>query len=245
MKIKPFLLALTLGVLVTVPSFADPADPLVLGINGNLEVGAMAGSEFINFGGFPVGPPYAISPAYGTFEVSLVNPGIFATNAVTPGEFGMVQSLSSTTTPVGVVLNPNPTVDKPFMKFNGPPPPGAGGTNLEVFLTELLAASGPGTNVGPFNLVDTANGATASFDVKGFVYNTTDASRTPISGLFSATFSGVSVMTLLAEATAGRTIPTPYSGTFSITTVPEPISLFLIGAGLMGAGLVARRKARH
>ena len=237
MKIKGLLLAFSLSAFMAVPSFATPANPLVLGIDGNLQVGSVP-TEFIDFGGLSGHAPYVPSPGYGTFETKLVNPGIFATNGVTELETGMIQSLSAATTPPGVVLNPNPTVDMPFMKFN------TGGSNLEVFLTELLKASGPGTNVGPFNLIDTAVGAVASFDIHGFVYNTTDASRTPIAGVFSATFAGVPVTTLLAEATVGTTIPTPYVGTFVVSAVPEPISLFLIGAGLMGAGLVARRKAR-
>jgi PEP-CTERM motif len=230
---KPFFLALALSALISIPCFASP---MVLGINGNAEVGASAGAEFINFGGFPKGPPYVSSPSYGTFEVSLVNPGVFQDNAVVPGDFGMIQSLNSTTTPVGVVLTPNPATDMPFMKFNGP-----GGSNLEVFLTELLQ----GTTVGPFTLADTPNGSTASFDINGFVFNTKDSTREQISGLFSATFAGTSVSQLLAMAAAGQTIPTPYSATFTVTAIPEPISLFLMGAGLMGAGLVARRKARR
>jgi PEP-CTERM motif len=234
----PFFLTLAVGALISIPCFAGP---MVLGINGNAEVGAMDSTQFINFGVFPVGPPYMASPNYGTFEVSLVNPGVFASNAVVPGEFGMIQSLNSSTTPVGVVLTPNPTTDMPFMKFNGPPPSGAGGVNLEVFLTELVK----GNTVGPFTLADTPNGSTASFDINGFVYDTTHASRTQISGLFSATFAGTTVAQLLAMAAAGTTIPTPYSATFTITAVPEPISLFLMGAGLMGAGLVARRKVRR
>src|SRR5438477_9697851 len=126
MKLRTSLLiALASSVLAAIPVSAET---LVLGINGNAEVGATGTSEFINFGGFPVGPPYVASPGYGTFEVSLVNPSIFLTNGVTPGEFGMIQSLNSTTTPVGVVLNPNPTTGLRFMKFNGPPPPGPSGT---------------------------------------------------------------------------------------------------------------------
>src|SRR5437868_5765955 len=107
MKIKrPVFLRLTLAALITIPCSASS---IVLGLTGNLEVGAMDSSQFINFGGFPVGPPYVSSPMYGTFAVTSPVTDIFASNGVTPGELGMIQSLDSKTTPVGVVLNPNPT----------------------------------------------------------------------------------------------------------------------------------------
>src|SRR5690349_17152169 len=133
MKIKTSFLTVALSSLIGIPCIAAPLQP-ALGINGNAEVGVTpSGTQFIRFGGFPVGPPYMPSPLYGTFEVSLVNPAIFAANGVVPGEFGMIQSLNSATTPVGVPLNPDPTnpADLPFMKFS--PPPGGGG-NLQVFL---------------------------------------------------------------------------------------------------------------
>ena len=228
MRLRTCLLtALALTLSAASSSFAST---LVLGITGDAQVG----SNFINFGTVTSGP-YAAFPQYGTFLVTEPVTDIFAANGVVSGEHGMIQSLSAVVTPPGVPMNPDPTnsADLPFMKFN------TGGSNLQVFLTELLKGT-----VGPFNLADTAAGATASFDINGFVYNTNDKGRTQISGVFAATFAGMSVSQLLAEAAMGP-ITTPYSGSFSITAVPEPISLFLMGAGLMGAGLVARRKIRR
>ncbi len=113
-----------------------------------------------------------------------------------------------------------------------------GGSNLKVYLTELL----PGTSAGPFSLLDSTNGAVAYFDIDGFVYNSTDQSRVDITGTFAATFNGLTVADLLGMEAAGQNVKTPFTGTFSITTAPEPSLLLLMGAGLLGMELVSRRK---
>jgi hypothetical protein len=228
------LLVTTLvGVFSAVPTFASSID---LGINGDAEVGP----TFINFGNFPLGTVYSPTPGYGIMQVSQPPLGLFLAQGVTAGEFGKIQSLDATKTVPGATLTPNPLSDPAFISFD------VGGSNLEVFLTELL----PGSTAGPFSLTDSTNGAIASFNMDGFVYNTTDQSRVDITGTFAATFNGMTVADLLSEEASGTDIKTPFTGTFSLNMVPpavvtpEPASLLLFGAGLLGVGLVSRGKKR-
>lgn len=51
---------------------AARASTIVLGINGDAQVG----SNYIDFGQYPNGPPHTPAPGYGSFEVSLVNGGV-------------------------------------------------------------------------------------------------------------------------------------------------------------------------
>jgi len=229
MRIRPFLaVPILLGAFAAMPALASTID---LGINGDADVGR----TFINFGNFPLGTVYSPSPGYGIMQVAQPPLGLFLSQGVVAGEFGKIESLDAIQTPPGVVLAPNPSTAPAFMTFN------TGGSNLKIFLTELV----PGTTAGPFSLEDSHNGAIASFNMDGFVYNSNDGSRVGITGTFAATFNGITVAELLSDEAKGVDVKTPFSGTFSITTVPEPTSLLLVGAGLLGVGLVSRRKSRR
>jgi hypothetical protein len=60
----------------------------------------------------------------------------------------------------------------------------------------------------------------------------------------------MTVTDLLAQEAGGTNVSTPFIGTFSITGIPpiivtpEPTSLLLMGAGLLGIGMISRRKIR-
>jgi hypothetical protein len=194
-----------------------------LGINGEMQVATSA----ISFGQFPTGAPYAPAPGYGSFEVSLINSGIFLSNGVTTAEFGNIQSLSGPTTPLGVPLNPTPGSTLPFMTFN------TGGSNLQLYLTELL----PGSTIGPFTVTDTADGAVLALDVDGFVYNTLTTTRTSFTGTLSATLDGMTD----GDFIGANWVDTPFTATFMASIVPEPSAFLMFTLGAACLGLMRRR----
>ena len=232
MRIKT-LLTLAIGGALAIPSFAASID---LGING----AAMVGVTTIDFSNYPTNTTFATPPAYGAFQVgALPTPGdLFTANGVTSGEMGQIQSLSMALEPVRAAQFDTPYMNTPFMTFN------TGGSNLQLFLTAVLQGSlAPGS---PYTITPGPNGPTVQFAIDGFVLNTTNNTRTPYTGTFSQTLNG----SPNDPATLIGTLPifTTFSGTFSLQPVtpaiPEPASLMLMGMGLLGAGIIARRKIR-
>jgi hypothetical protein len=199
---------------------AASGQTIQLGINGDAQIG----SNYIDFGQYPNGAPYTPAPGYGTFEISLVNSGVFSSAGATTGEFGTIQSLNE---PPGAV-----TLPSAFMTFD------TGASNLQLWATNI-----PPGDVGPFELTDTPDGAVASFDVDGYVWDTnTSTMIDTFTGTFSATFDGQNVAALFTNLP----INTPFSATFIampiVSSMPEPASSALL-LGAAGIGLRRRRRA--
>jgi len=100
----------------------------------------------------------------------------------------------------------------------------------------------------PFTLFQlTSNTVIASLQLNGSAY--TDSSATGTSnttGIFSTqTVVGGTVPEIVAMLQSGQAISgITYSASFAASPVPEPGSMLLMGLGLAGAGILARRKAR-
>ncbi len=240
MKARFLTVLLGFAVAVAVPLTCSATSSVSLAINGVASVGATT----IDFGVEPVGAPYASPGSYGTFQVGGPPSGVFAANGVVAGEFGMIQSLDSGAFPPSTA----------FMTFSGPPPAGAGGTGLSLFVTGVTPQTlGPGCVNNPFSggdilLCNSPSGATATLDLTGTLKgDTTNPGGTDNwSGIFNANFAGITVAQLLAPG--GLPANSTYAATFTVTTspsVPEPATFLLMGLGLVGAGLVVRRKARN
>jgi hypothetical protein len=210
--------SLIFGIAATIAAaLPGSADTIQLGINGDAQVGP----NYIDFGQYPNGAPYTPAPGYGTFEVSLVNAGVFSSAGVTTGEFGSIQSLNE---PPGAV-----TLPSAFITFD------TGGSNLQLWATNI-----PAGDLGPFVLTDTPDGAVLSFNVDGYILDTnTDTEVDTFTGTFSATFDGETV----AELSGDLPVDTPFSATFTANTIatPEPGYAGLVGLLLAGVGICSRR----
>lgn len=100
----------------------------------------------------------------------------------------------------------------------------------------------------PFTLFQlSSNTVIASLQFNGNSYTGSAASGTsPTSSIFSTqTVLGGTIPQVLAQLNSpGGITGITYSASFTVAAVPEPGSLLVMGIGLIGVGLIARRKLR-
>lgn len=99
----------------------------------------------------------------------------------------------------------------------------------------------------PFTLFQlTSNTVVASLQLNGEAYTAPKSSGfSYATGVFSTQFVVPgTIPEIITQLQSTGVIGTTYSASFTTSPVPEPASMLLMGVGLMGAGLIARRKAR-
>ena len=121
------------------------------------------------------------------------------------------------------------------------------GTVANCSSSALGAACTPSGS--PFTLFQlTSNTVLASLNLNGVAYTGTSATgSSPTVGVFSTqdVVYGTIPAVIAALQNGGSLNGITYSASFVASpTVPEPASMLLMGMGLLGAGLVARRKSR-
>ena len=192
------------------------------------------------------------------FNVSPPITGSFSTLA--PGASGTILNLNSTLQPVGGNKETAIT-DVGWMVFPAAGSfPGArfdleyispgGFTSASCFLP--VASALPGQTCtpfagSPFNLTNLGSGSTVTgvligFSLQGDAINLTTLEETDFSGSFSTQIDGHTLQDIIATITAGGTVSNSYSANFTATGVPEPGTISLFGAGLIGLGLLQRRR---
>lgn len=228
-------------------------------LKGSLFAGLLATAAFFNAGSAQAAAVTGQANIAGNVNVDLTSIVFNPTFTNTPGalETGSFAGLTGGTI-MSLTGGPGTgTVDIPgFISFNL-----GVATPVTFDLTYIApgvgtaaacASSTPGalctpTN-SPFTLLQlTSSTVVASLQLNGVAYTGSSATGTSATtGVFSTqtVINGTLPQILAALNNGGSINGITYSASFSASPVPEPASMLLMGLGLAGAGLIARRKSK-
>jgi hypothetical protein len=100
------------------------------------------------------------------------------------------------------------------------------------------------TTGSAFILTPLASGTVVQLSAFGTAHDSASPGLSNWSGQFSTTLTGQTPAEIAGIIGGGGSISSTFSGHFDLTTVPEPVSMALIGGGLMALALLRRRSRR-
>lgn len=241
MNLKGIVCGGLLTVALVAPASADPISG-VMNITGSADVTKTT----INWNfGDPTGHEGATDAVYGTFDLVSSGSGYFVDiwKPISGINTGLSEDL-----PPGGGANFLSDFETPFAQYD----------DLSFTLTSLGVFNEPvctgAEQVGdsciafvgsPFLLTRTNAGTSVEFDVFGFFIDLTygdDGSWNTAKGVYTAPNVSGTPKEVSDIINAGGTINSSYAAQYTVTAIPEPMSLTLLGSGLLGIGLKARRR---
>jgi hypothetical protein len=229
-----------------IPTRSDAS--LILGSQLNISGDGVVGPTFLNWSCNAPGGP-ACPAGSGNFGVA----GSTGTFAQYNGTFGFEKDLNNTSQPLNTLfslpdyitfaLNANEVIDLSFIPVgtNTPSTTCANLAHCTPIVAPLITANNP-QGLSSFNLDKNATGTAATFGVFGTIHDI-DGTSAPISGTYTAQFNNQTPSGVLAlfAAAGPNGLNSTYSAQLSFTLVPEPMSLSLMGIGLVGLFLLGRK----
>jgi hypothetical protein len=108
------------------------------------------------------------------------------------------------------------------------------------------AAPGAVASVAPYNLQNTsATTSSASFNIIGFETDSVTSTSIDVVGSFSDPSTDMSYQAILGSIEGGAVFTTPFSAQISTTPEPATLTELMMGFGLVGIGLVYRKKLKR
>lgn len=188
------------------------------------------------------------------------------TFAVYNGTLGLIADINNTSQPLNTALSLNNfvTFDTAAAGFDAITltfiPLGtdtqsancAGLTNCTPTNTALITSANP-AGASAFNLNQNANGTAATFAWMGTIHE--GASTAPVTAIFSTELvngtclggpctPASALLALAAAPTSGLPLTYSQNASLTVSIVPEPVSVALVGIGLLGLGLFRLRRPR-